>query len=309
MLYATLTLIVLNEEIAYAKNVMGEIIEAPTLSARTILEIADEKIEEGRGCENIILLQGQPFSINKYNEEYCVVSINDKLVIEDNENVIGEEIGNYKLTVFYKNIGLVDYNIQIRSSEIVENNKITLYGDTAYCLNLQNSDVSVYHSSNESIVTVSEEGVIQAQRTGNAIVTVTINGWQTVEFYINAVETFPNYTIEELNLIHAIVQQECATSYEGALAVISCAYNRSLSEKHIWKGADPLSQLTAEGQFCYSIDSHWKRYLNGGIYDYVRQAVYDCLYLGKTNHNYLSYRGYEIEGAKNFEGNYYFDPL
>lgn len=308
-------LICSNSNLAYAGNIIGTnssiIFEenASTFSARAILKIADEKIEEGRTIEDVVLLQGQSFEIEKDDVEYCVISKDEKLTIKNDSSVIGNEVGQYKLTVFYKDIGFIDYNIQIRSPEIVENNQIILYGDTTYCLNLQNSDLATYKSSDESIITVSENGVIQAKRKGKAVITVTINECQTVEFYVNAVTTFPDYTEEELNLIYAIVQQECATSYDGALAVISCAYNRSLSDKHIWKGADPLSQLTATGQFCYSLDNHWKRYLNGNVYDYVKQAVYNCLYLGKTNHNFLSYRGFEIEGAVEFDGNFYFDSI
>ena len=98
-----------------------------------------------------------------------------------------------------------------------------------------------------------------------------------------------SYSAEEFDLICAITAQECSTSYEGALAVISTAINRANSSK--WKryGKDPLSQYKGTGQFTYSIDGLYKKRLNGKYSSAVKQAVIDGLN-GKTNHNYLSFR-------------------
>lgn len=98
-----------------------------------------------------------------------------------------------------------------------------------------------------------------------------------------------SYSAEEFDLICAITAQESSTSYEGALAVISTAINRSNSSK--WKryGKDPLSQYKGTGQFTYSIDGLYKKRLNGKYSSAVKQAVIDGLN-GKTNHNYLSFR-------------------
>ena len=114
-----------------------------------------------------------------------------------------------------------------------------------------------------------------------------------------------SYSASELDLLCAITAQECGSSYNGALAVISCAANRAESSK--WKryGSDPLSQYMAPNQFCYSIDSHWKKRLNGNYPSYVKQAVLDALN-GKRNHNYLSFRGYKTSGSVNIGGNWYF---
>ena len=62
------------------------------------------------------------------------------------------------------------------------------------------------------------------------------------------------YSDSELDLLCAITAQECSSSYEGALAVITTACNRTVSSS--WKryGSDPLSQYMAPSQFCYSID-------------------------------------------------------
>lgn len=62
-----------------------------------------------------------------------------------------------------------------------------------------------------------------------------------------------NYTTSELELIYAIVAQEDNSSYEGALAVISSAMNRTESARWGRLGGNALSQLTAPGQYCYSI--------------------------------------------------------
>ena len=50
------------------------------------------------------------------------------------------------------------------------------------------------------------------------------------------------YSDSELDLLCAITAQECSSSYEGALAVITTACNRTVSSS--WKryGSDPLSQ-------------------------------------------------------------------
>lgn len=117
-----------------------------------------------------------------------------------------------------------------------------------------------------------------------------------------------SYSASELDLLCAITAQECGSSYNGALAVITCAANRAQSSR--WKkyGSDPLSQYMAPNQFCYSIDSHWKKRLNGNYPSYVKQAVQDALN-GKRNHNYLSFRGYSTAGSVNIGGNWYFSAM
>lgn len=123
--------------------------------------------------------------------------------------------------------------------------------------------------------------------------------------------TTPNdygYSDQQLDLICAIVAQECSSSYEGSLAVITCALNRCVSSKWSYLGSDPLSQLCARGQFTYSIDGKYKKRLNGNYADFVRQAVLDAL-AGKRNHNYLSFRGYRKPGSVNIGDNWYFSPM
>ena len=114
-----------------------------------------------------------------------------------------------------------------------------------------------------------------------------------------------SYSAEEFDLLCAITAQECSSSYEGALAVITTACNRAERAKWGSKGSDPLSQYKAPGQFCYSIDSHWKKRLNGNYSSVVAQAVSDALN-GKRNHNYLSFRAAGHASGEYIGGNVYF---
>lgn len=116
------------------------------------------------------------------------------------------------------------------------------------------------------------------------------------------------YSEEELDLLCAITAQECCSSYNGALAVITCAANRAESSRWKHNGTDPLSQYKAPNQFCYTIDSHWKKRLNGNYPAYVKQAVIDALN-GKRNHNYLSFRSAGYATGVNIGGNVYFNAM
>ncbi len=121
--------------------------------------------------------------------------------------------------------------------------------------------------------------------------------------YSNGVWT---YSSEEFDLLCAITAQECSSSYQGALAVITTACNRAESSRWAKNGSDPLSQYKAPGQFCYSIDSYWKRRLNGNYSSVVAQAVTDALN-GKRNHNYLSFRSAGYASGEYIGGNVYFN--
>lgn len=114
-----------------------------------------------------------------------------------------------------------------------------------------------------------------------------------------------SYSDEEFDLLCAITAQECSRSYEGALAVITTACNRAESTKWAKNGSDPLSQYKAPNQFCYTIDSYWKKYLNGNYSDTVAQAVRDALN-GKRNHSYLSFRSAGYASGEYIGGNVYF---
>ncbi len=117
-----------------------------------------------------------------------------------------------------------------------------------------------------------------------------------------------SYSEAELDLMCAITAQESCSSYTGALAVITCACNRAESRRWRYNGSDPLSQYKARGQFCYSIDRHWVKRLNGNYPSYVKQAVIDALN-GKRNHNYLSFRSLGCASGVQIGGNVYFNAM
>ena len=132
--------------------------------------------------------------------------------------------------------------------------------------------------------------------------TITNRSSKSSVSYNNGVWT---YSAADFDLLCAITAQECSSSYEGALAVITTACNRAESSKWASKGSDPLSQYKAPGQFCYSIDNHWKKRLNGNYSSAVKQAVTDALN-GKRNHNYLSFRAAGHASGEYIGGNVYF---
>jgi len=117
-----------------------------------------------------------------------------------------------------------------------------------------------------------------------------------------------SYSEAELDLLCAITAQEASSSYNASLAVITTACNRAASSRWKYNGTDPLSQYKAPGQFCYSIDSHWVRRLNGNYPAHVKQAVIDALN-GKRNHNYLSFRSAGCASGVNIGGNVYFNAM
>lgn len=127
----------------------------------------------------------------------------------------------------------------------------------------------------------------------------------------SSVTTYGNgvwsYSAEDMDLLCAITATECGSSYEGALAVITCACNRTESASWGRYGSDPLTQYKARGQFCYSINRAWRNKLNGNYASYVEQAVIDALN-GKRNHDYVSFRAsYTGVSGEYIGGNVYFN--
>ena len=109
-----------------------------------------------------------------------------------------------------------------------------------------------------------------------------------------------SYSASEFDLLCAITAQECSSSYEGSLAVITAACNRAEA-----RGTDPLTEYKRPGQFCYSIDSYWKKRLNGNYSSAVSQAVTAALD-GARNHSYRSFRAAGTHSGVNIGGNVYF---
>ena len=110
-----------------------------------------------------------------------------------------------------------------------------------------------------------------------------------------------SYSSSDFDLLCAITAQECSSSYEGSLAVITAACNRAEA-----RGTDPLTEYKRPGQFCYSIDSHWKKRLNGNYASFVSDAVSAALN-GTRNHSYKSFRSaHSGHSGVNIGDNVYF---
>lgn len=109
-------------------------------------------------------------------------------------------------------------------------------------------------------------------------------------------------TIPNFDLICAVVQHEGGASYESALAVMSCVMNRC--DSGAWGGTDPVSVLTAPGQFSSYLDGYYTQFL-GRTSTEVQRAVIDCMN-GKRSHPYTSFRSYPTWGSTNIGGNWYF---
>lgn len=118
-----------------------------------------------------------------------------------------------------------------------------------------------------------------------------------------------DYSEEELQLIWAVVAEEDDSCYNGALAVISSVMNRA-DVNFGGYGTDALSQITAEGQYCYSSEVKdpifYQRRLGGNVPDFVKQAVSDCLTGGLRNHLYRNLSRGE-SGAQQVGGRWYSD--
>ena len=104
----------------------------------------------------------------------------------------------------------------------------------------------------------------------------------------------PEIVIPHFDLICAVVQQEGGASYEGALAVITCIMNRVDSGR--WGGNDPVSVITAPGQFSAYLDGAYTRYL-GCSSIAVQNAVHDCIGKGVRIHPFQSFRSYPTPGS------------
>lgn len=103
----------------------------------------------------------------------------------------------------------------------------------------------------------------------------------------------------DFDLVCAIVQHEGGSSYEGALAVMSCVMNRCDKS-----GSGPVAVLTAPGQFSSYLDGYYTQFL-GNTSSTVQQAVTDCLN-GTRSHPYTSFRSYETSGSVCIGGNWFF---
>ena len=118
------------------------------------------------------------------------------------------------------------------------------------------------------------------------------------------------YSESDIDLLCAITASEDQGSYEGALAVITTACNRTESAKWKNRGSDPLSQYRSKGQFAGYYEGHYTKWLDENYPSYVRKAVEDALN-GIRNHSYGSFRANKADGREQIgtNGNWYFDVI
>ncbi len=119
-----------------------------------------------------------------------------------------------------------------------------------------------------------------------------------------------DYTQSQLELIWAIVAEEDDISYDGALAVISSVMNRA-DQNYGGFGTSAFSQLTADGQYCYSPSVadpiYYQRRLGGNVPDFVKQAVDDCLKGGVRSHSWNTFSDSSENGGTQIGSNWYYN--
>ena len=244
-----------------------------------VIKITDKSYNEVKISE--VSEQGVKASLDELMQNYAPIT--EKIVVE--QEVIPFE-------TITKNTAGTDSNVQ---NKVLQEGQEGLK-EVTYKIKYQNdieiektqiSEVVVKEPINK-IVQVNKKVVTSRGATTSRTTTTTTSGVTTS--YSGGKWS---YSANDLDLLCAITAQESGSSYAGSLAVITTACNRA------------LSQYKAKGQFCYSIDSHWKRKLNGKYPSYVKQAVVDALN-GKRSHSYLSFRSAGTHAGVYIGGNVYF---
>ena len=107
-----------------------------------------------------------------------------------------------------------------------------------------------------------------------------------------------------MDFVCAVVAQEGGTSYEGALAVISCIMNRA--DSGAWGDTNVEGIIKMPGQFEAYESGAYEKYLGQSLPE-VEAAVRDCMDCGLRTHPYQSFRSYQSDGSvTNIGGNWYF---
>lgn len=278
---------------------------AEILDENHIILLDDEKVVPDLNSE---LSDNKTIKISKKSEE----EIEAAETIETSEEITAEEIlKNYdtiveKIVVKKVKIPYETITKNVASGKGTKQDKIVQYGvdglkEVTYKIKYQNNkeiekkEISskVIRKPVNKIVEVRNQQVVTTRGSGPRV-SYASGKW--------------SYTEAELDLLCAITAQEASSSYNASLAVITTACNRAASSRWKYNGTDPLSQYKAPGQFCYSIDTHWVKRLNGNYPAHVKQAVIDALN-GKRNHNYLSFRSAGCATGVNIGGNVYFNAM
>lgn len=243
------------------------------ITSGEIIKITDKSYQEVRIAK--ISEQGVETTLDKLLENYAPIT----------EKIVVEQVAIPYETITKDLSGTSDE----RTNKVLQEGQEGLK-EITYKIKYQNEIEIEKTVISEVVIKEPVNKIVQVQkvttRSGGTRVTYSGGKW--------------SYNASEFDLLCAITAQECSSSYTGSLAVITTACNRAES-----RGTDPLTEYKRKGQFCYTIDSHWKRKLNGNYASYVSQAVSDALN-GARNHNYFSFRTAGTHAGVNIGGNVYF---
>lgn len=270
-----------------------------------IILLDDEKVVPDLTSE---LSDNKTIKISKMSEEEIEVAN----VIETSEEITAEEIlENYdtiveKIVVKKVKIPYETIKKNVASGTGTKQDKIVQYGvdglkEVTYKIKYQNDKEIEKKEISSKVIKKPVNKIVEVR---NKQTVTTRSSGPRVSYGAGKW----SYSDAELDLLCAITAQEASSSYNASLAVITCACNRAESTRWRYNGTDPLSQYKAAGQFCYSIDTHWVKRLNGNYPAHVKQAVIDALN-GKRNHNYLSFRSAGCATGVNIGGNVYFNAM
>lgn len=256
-----------------------------TVKEGTVIKIVDKSYTEVQIVE--VSQTGVETTLEQLMNSYAPIT--EKIVVEQvtipfetiTKNTAGTSTNTTNRVIQQGKDGLKEITYKIKYQNDVEIEKLQL---------------------SEKVITEPVNKIVQVNKVVTSRSSLTRETTSTQVAYSGGKWT---YSSSEMDLLCAITAQECGSSYTGALAVITTACNRAESTKWKRNGSDPLSQYKAKGQFCYSIDSNWRRRLNGNYPSYVMQAVTDALN-GKRNHSYLSFRAAGTHAGTYIGGNVYF---
>ena len=111
----------------------------------------------------------------------------------------------------------------------------------------------------------------------------------TGEFELTLNNQAYDLSADEIKLLESVVAAEAINDYDDALAVVSVILNRC--DEGNWGGSDPISVITAKGQFAAYFDGYYEKYYDDEVEipDAVIQAVEDGL-SGVRNNDFLEFR-------------------
>ena len=257
-----------------------------TVKEGTVIKIVDKSYTEVQIVE--VSQTGVETTLEQLMNSYAPIT--EKIVVEQvtipfetiTKNTAGTSTNTTNRVIQQGKDGLKEITYKIKYQNDIEIEKLQL---------------------SEKVITEPVNKIVQVNKTTTSRSALTRETTSTTQVAYSGGKW--TYSSSEMDLLCAITAQECGSSYTGALAVITTACNRAESTKWKKNGSDPLSQYKAKGQFCYSIDSNWRKRLNGNYPSYVVQAVTDALN-GKRNHSYLSFRAAGTHAGTYIGGNVYF---